>query len=119
MSVGSGHIVANHSPRILETLSEFQRHRPLKPRMQFAVATADILFAAIELPVRRVVHLFKALIMAVGNQVAGTLPSARIAGDGGPWTACEVPLTNQVVEIDRRIDNLMVLGQLPDPDKLV
>src|SRR5579871_6343974 len=101
---GSGHVMANHPPRILKVLAKIERHRSLEAGMELAVAAADILLGAIELPVGRRVQFAESLVVAVGDQVAGTFPALRIAGHGGPRTAQQDEDADQEEEIDWRVD---------------
>src|SRR5215813_1839721 len=105
----SGHVMADHTPRVLETLSEIQRDGSFETRVQLAVAAPDVLLGAVVLPVGGLVELLESLVMPVGYQVAGTLPSLRIAGDGCPRAAQQVAVTHQIVKVNRGIYDLVII----------
>ena len=89
--------MTHHPPRIFEALAEVEGDRAFKPRMEAAVAAADILFGAVVFPVGRFVHLPEGLVVAVRDEVTGTFPSARITRDGRPRAAQKITLADQVI----------------------
>src|SRR5258705_12749879 len=78
------YVMAHHPPRVLQILAEIQRYRSFKARVQLAIAAAEILLGPIVLPIRRRMHFRKGLIVTIGYQIAGPLPSLRIARDRCP-----------------------------------
>src|SRR5215472_17134911 len=83
----SRHVMAHHAPRILQVFAKIERDRPFKARMELAVAAADILLGAVKLPIGRLMQFGESRVMAVGDEIAGTFPSLRIARHCRPWTA--------------------------------
>src|ERR1700728_2544027 len=111
--------MAHHSPRVLQILAEVEGDGALEARMQLAIAAPDVLLGAIVFPIRRRMQLLEGLIVTVGDEVAGALPSLRIARDGGPWTTAKVAIAGQVIEVNRRIDDLIAVRQLLHPLEFV
>src|ERR1700676_4264093 len=109
--MGSRHVVTHHPPRILEVLAEIHRDSPFESRMELAIAATDVLLGAVVFPVGRRVKVSEGLVMAIPNQVKGALPALRIARGRGPGTAQQVAFAYQIVEVDRRIYNLVIVGQ--------
>src|SRR5208282_1332682 len=97
----------HHPPRVFEILAEIKRHSAFESRMQLAVAAAEILLGSIVVPVRRRMQFVERLVVTVGYKVAGPLPSSRIARHRRPRTALQIAFADQVVQVYRRIDDLV------------
>src|SRR2546428_5988203 len=100
--------MADHPPRVFEIFAEIERDRTLEARMELAIAASYVLLGAVELPIGGLMQFLEGLIMAVGDQVAGTLPSLRIAGHGGPRTAQQVAIARQIIQVNWCIDDFVV-----------
>src|SRR5580693_8381298 len=104
-----------HPPRVLQVLAEVHRHGPFESRVKLAVTATNVLFGTVIFPVGRAVKLGEGLVMAIRNQVAGTLPALRITGDSGPGAAQQITLSHQVVEVNWCIDDFVIFGELAHP----
>src|SRR5262249_42717810 len=114
----SSHVMAHHAPRILQAFAKIQRDRALKARVELAIPAAKILLGAVKLPIGRFMQFCEGWIVAVGYEVAGSFPSLWVTRHRRPWAAQEIAFANQVVKVNWRVDNFVIMRQIAHTSEL-
>ena len=116
-------IVPDEFPGVARLGVDAERRRRLIPAMRHAILAARIADLAADhpvlVPVHLVEHLLVSLIMTVGHQITGSLPSFDVAGRDGPGRAMQVAFAGKEFQVNGRTQQRVFLSPLDDFGKFL